>query len=473
MVPLNFDEDPDLGAWVAGQKRAYQEDRMPARRTRALKAIGFQFSSEDASGREETLLEVTGSGKKASTLKERWAEQFDKLKAFHDENGHCAVPRNFNKQLSYWLQRQRQLNLQSKLKKDRKELLDELNFDWYTGINELPEHYFDEMMQRLAEYQKEHGTVDVPTSYLRGGLGEWVQDVKYQGGAGHLSPDEAERLLRIGFAWTEGRSSWFKHFDRVSDEIEDCRRGELQLTKRAENWLKVQFMLLEYDLLLPQRVEKMEELEVEWDGEALSWKENDDANNATKNRASDDDIFSTGALFKAAAIAWTPEGKTKFATLSSVASDHSEESATETGPTPLSGKKRDDNEMDMSPLRRNKDSNKGGATTEDTSESQGGEHPPHEPHEGAKGKAEQSASVLKDEEVTATSQPKIKEPTNSEGKEPDVSVSSVPVQVQDARSDVKSSELKRPNPEVHGHKETPSLLGREPVVKKAKTEHLL
>ena len=70
------------------------------------------------------------------------------------------MPRNKDKTLSYWVQRQRMLNLQNKLKQNRKEMLDELNFEWYLGITQLPDHYFDEMIQRLVDFKEAEGHVE-------------------------------------------------------------------------------------------------------------------------------------------------------------------------------------------------------------------------------------------------------------------------------------------------------------------------
>lgn len=70
------------------------------------------------------------------------------------------MARTQNKTLSYWVQRQRMLNLQSKLKQNRKDMLDDLNFEWYLGVNQLPEHYFDEMIQRLIQFKEAEGHVE-------------------------------------------------------------------------------------------------------------------------------------------------------------------------------------------------------------------------------------------------------------------------------------------------------------------------
>lgn len=112
--------------------------------------------------------------RQGETLAERWHQNFKRLKKFHRAHGHCQVARKQDKTLSYWVSRQRQLNYSQQLRSERRELLDSLNFEWYMN-SDVPEHYFDEMLGRLKEFRQEFGHVQVPTQYMRGGLGEWVE----------------------------------------------------------------------------------------------------------------------------------------------------------------------------------------------------------------------------------------------------------------------------------------------------------
>jgi Helicase associated domain len=221
------------------------------------------------------------------------------------------VPRTQEKTLSYWVQRQRMLNLQDKLKQYRKDMLDDLNFEWYLGINQLPDNYFDEMIGRLIAFKEGEGHVDVPRRYKRGGLGDWVEEMKAKGRDGLLEPGEAERLLRVGFTWMEDRESWLRQYEECAYELKNCRRYEtmVELSSENENWLQVQFLLLDYDMLPSKRREKLESLGVEWDGKEFSWEERGIHYGGGADHGMYDDEISTGFDLKDAAMAWTPDGK--------------------------------------------------------------------------------------------------------------------------------------------------------------------
>ena len=44
MVPSKYDNDPDLGAWVAKQRRLYKKNKLSEERVRLLKSLGFAWS---------------------------------------------------------------------------------------------------------------------------------------------------------------------------------------------------------------------------------------------------------------------------------------------------------------------------------------------------------------------------------------------------------------------------------------------
>jgi len=63
-------------------------------------------------------------------LEERWQTRYEELKVYKLANGHCHVPRGYpsNPPLATWVYNQRLVNKEGKMKKERKEKLDELDF---------------------------------------------------------------------------------------------------------------------------------------------------------------------------------------------------------------------------------------------------------------------------------------------------------------------------------------------------------
>lgn len=154
----------------------------------------------------------------------------------------------------------------------------------------------------------------VPQNYLRGGLGEWVDELKGKGRDGLLEPEEANQLLRVGFTWMENRDSWHENFDETTREVSRCRKyDKWGLSGETENWLKVQFMLLEYDLLPLKRKERLDSLGLDWDGKVISWSDRNTLGDRSMTNLYDDEI-STGFDLKGAAMLWTPDEKGTKAT---------------------------------------------------------------------------------------------------------------------------------------------------------------
>ena len=306
-VPYHYSGDPGLGPWVSEQRRLY--DQLSQERVDKLESLGFNGSA-DGSGEDQAK---ASSPREIASLDERWAVNYKSLQKYCEVHGNCLVSRNKDKPLSYWVVRQRQLNFQQKLKPERKELLEKLNFEWYVGGIEPPEHYFDEMMGRLNEYQQEHGSVDVPSGYARGGLGVWLDSLKREAREGTLAPEKAERLLRTGFSWLEDRNSWLKTLEKVSHETRELRRNSgrvLELPKTVENWLRIQFLLLDYDLLPPKRKTRFEALGLALNGTELSWVEYSPGDPMVGNAWLVDEL-AAGFDLKDAALSWTPSAKPK------------------------------------------------------------------------------------------------------------------------------------------------------------------
>ena len=87
--------------------------------------------------------------------------------------------------LGTWVTNQRKTAKLGKLRQDRKELLQEIEFSWslYSNVNQNTENKkylkhdkrWNEMFQKLKKYHSEHGDCKVPYSYPKDPvLGNWV-----------------------------------------------------------------------------------------------------------------------------------------------------------------------------------------------------------------------------------------------------------------------------------------------------------
>jgi hypothetical protein len=109
MVPQSYEQDRALGQWVHRQRNYYKTNKLLQGRKRILDEIGFAWKL--------------------------WNQQYEKLVEFQRTNGHCKVSSIYeqDRSLGIWVLRQRRNNRNNKLRRDRKELLDQLKFNWKAG----------------------------------------------------------------------------------------------------------------------------------------------------------------------------------------------------------------------------------------------------------------------------------------------------------------------------------------------------
>lgn len=119
LVPRQYENNKALGMWVSMQRRRYKLK---------LQGKGSTLADDHVS-----MLNSIGFVWDAPT----WEQQFGELKKFHDINGHCVVPQQYNVALGSWVSTQRKqykLKLQGKgsstLIDARASMLNRVGFLW-------------------------------------------------------------------------------------------------------------------------------------------------------------------------------------------------------------------------------------------------------------------------------------------------------------------------------------------------------
>ena len=149
----------------------------------------YSADSIPSSSEESEMAPTTTSSTKHSsdpspvkfegTHLKKWSNRYSELLKFQEEHGHCSVPNDYkpNKQLGRWVKRQRHqhfLYMEGKhttMTKERKELLDNVNFIW-DSRHTIWEHQYGE----LVKFKKIHGHCKVPSQYSSNeSLGLWVK----------------------------------------------------------------------------------------------------------------------------------------------------------------------------------------------------------------------------------------------------------------------------------------------------------
>lgn len=112
LVPQRYEPNKELGVWVSNQRSRYLKGQLSAERAKKLTSLGFVWSLK----------------RNAPS----WNENFELLKAFQIETGHCRVPTS-NKagaHFAYWVRNQRAAYSKKRLSEEHIIKLESIGFDW-------------------------------------------------------------------------------------------------------------------------------------------------------------------------------------------------------------------------------------------------------------------------------------------------------------------------------------------------------
>ncbi|WCK57351.1 Helicase associated domain protein (plasmid) [Aneurinibacillus sp. Ricciae_BoGa-3] len=190
-VPKGYIEYPSLASWVQTQRIFYSQNRMDKRRFELLEELGFVWR----------------------VLDDAWSKMFEALKNYKQQHGHCMVPRSTKDSLGSWAYTQRKNYRNNKLDTDKINALNEIGFVW-----DLDAHVWNEMLNQLKKYKKQHGTCLVSSpgeSYQE--LAKWVKLQRGYRTNGKLSEEKVARLNEIGFVWNEDTELWNIKFTEIAE----------------------------------------------------------------------------------------------------------------------------------------------------------------------------------------------------------------------------------------------------------------
>jgi len=168
LVPQTYPSDPELGTWVANQRRLDKQKRVREDRRLRLTAIGFQWvvhtiqpKQQQATNSQSSKTQTPHFNSKYDT---KWMTMFEKLKQYHKVNGDCLVPYNYppDPSLAMWVSTQRREYSQKSwygtercIRQDRKELLDSIGFCWDNRVLKDATKVAAETLLALQQHQKQ------------------------------------------------------------------------------------------------------------------------------------------------------------------------------------------------------------------------------------------------------------------------------------------------------------------------------
>ena len=150
---------PGLGRWVAQMRADYRSimSKSDAEREQLNSTDAWSLNAE----RIELLTKLGFEFQLSEVVP--WELRFNELVEFKDFHGHCKVPRGYkeNIKLSEWVHMQRK-NYRKKLPSIMGERCDKLNDLGFLWDIKKANPSFEERMEQLRDFRREHGHLDVP-----------------------------------------------------------------------------------------------------------------------------------------------------------------------------------------------------------------------------------------------------------------------------------------------------------------------
>ena len=287
-VPVEWDEDRSLGAWVAAQRQQARTGRLNAKRRYRLEVLGFQWKIPAQLHRPPFKTRPAPP----QQLLDLWETRYAELCAYQAEHGHTNVTRRQNPVLETWRGVQRYNHRKGKLSPDRIARLDAIGFEWEASGRKGRRHKnylrigWEERFTRLAAFKDRFGHTQVPERWSEDkSLADWVGSQRKYNRSGKLPADRRQRLDALGFVWKPSPRFNLPPFpaehapDQKKIELWETRNAELcawqaehghtNVTKSQNrilgHWRDVQREFRRKGMLKPDRIARLDAIGFEWE----------------------------------------------------------------------------------------------------------------------------------------------------------------------------------------------------------------
>lgn len=219
------ENEKHLAVWVMNQRALQRSGELRKDRKELLDKIGFIWRTGDS-----TQLAPL------AVFDQRWMDRYKDLVAFRNEKGHCRVPFTYpeDPQLAIWVLNQRKFQRAGQLRKDRYDLLDDIEFVWRTGqsattsseddmSNKEEESLWMSQFRLLCDFKEQNGHTNVPQSGKHRDLGQWIRVQQDLLQRGELSDDKQELLEGL---MQEATKSGQESNSTTSNEMRDSSKAE-------------------------------------------------------------------------------------------------------------------------------------------------------------------------------------------------------------------------------------------------------
>eukprot|EP00978_Attheya_sp_CCMP212_P002082 scaffold4310_cov42-Attheya_sp.AAC.1 len=283
-VPCQFtSQGLQLGQWVTSQQKFHRKGKIRDDRRRQLKSIGFLWA------RDERLVWTDNRERSPGGMVDgAWTKMYNHLIEFHREHNHCMISARTlvktddgsAKNLGTWVIRQRTALSEGILKKERKQLLDDLGFVWeidhYDVDRSLRARQWEELYKKMLVFKKSHGHCRIPANFKDDpALGKWARNQRVFEKTGRLDESRFERLDIVGFDWDPCGSHWNEMYAKLTTYYEKYGHCQIPVTYPDDPvlglWVRNLRMLQTKGKVNDDRVKRLNDLEFVWDSNQMRW----------------------------------------------------------------------------------------------------------------------------------------------------------------------------------------------------------
>ncbi|MFO8027866.1 MAG: helicase associated domain-containing protein [Opitutales bacterium] len=217
-VPSSYADDPEFGAWFAHQRESWKLGKLKREKIAKFEALGVEPTYKEGSRSQRPHLSA-------------WLKRYRKLLAFLEAEHDGRLPKaaRLSQSDRSWLKRQRDKMQTGQLEPWQLEKLDAIGFNPEALPEPPPPVDWEERMERLRRYVREHGHARVARSCPDRKLYAFVQSVRKHKRQGKLSPEKERELKAAGFSFDpygEVSPAWMRQFEalqRYRQQHGDCQ----------------------------------------------------------------------------------------------------------------------------------------------------------------------------------------------------------------------------------------------------------
>ena len=252
-----------LGRWIGTQRSDYHKRTNPFftwERIAKLESIGMIWDAKDAV----------------------WKTMYRELEKYRQQYGTTRVPQSYGtsdgKKLGIWINKQRMDYRRNKIAPERKEQLVKLGMVWDAEI--LWRGSWDVKFDLLSVYLANNNRKFPAADYITEDgvkLGLWLNNQRQKYRTRKLLPHRKEKLEKLGIAggvleqYWEERYRQAKAYNQSHGNLCFFIQRDRQGPEGLESWLERQRSDYRRGTLLPERIQKLEEIGMVWNVSDHEW----------------------------------------------------------------------------------------------------------------------------------------------------------------------------------------------------------